>query len=99
MDFKTQFKSGRGVDISEVWWEGVQEATATEGSGSNGRQMGGRQREVNRGRRCERVGGRSDVKEFGDTRRFVDGFKSERQNVKIDAVAGPGASGVVEEQG
>lgn len=25
MGFKTQFKSGRGVDISEVWWEGVRE--------------------------------------------------------------------------
>lgn len=25
MGFETQFKSGRGVDISEVWWEGVQE--------------------------------------------------------------------------
>lgn len=31
--------------------------------------------------------------------RFVDGFKSEKQNVKIDAVAGQGASGLVEEQG
>lgn len=31
--------------------------------------------------------------------RVVDGFKSEKQNVKIDTVARPGASGIVEEQG
>lgn len=53
MGFKTQFESGRGVDIPDFWCEGVPEsrARAAEGSTSTGRQTGRRNSEMNLGKK------------------------------------------------
>lgn len=53
MGFKTQFESGRGVDIPDFWCDGVPEsrARAAEGSTSTGRQTGRRNSEMNPGKK------------------------------------------------
>lgn len=93
MGFKTSFKSGKAVSVSDVWWEAVQEwgGGAAECSTPGFRQTERRNSEVNRGIRSKCVGRCSGVKEMYEGGAWL-------WNLQNQCGSEPGASGAVEER-